>query len=215
MDFRELVATKKRTHWKAVIAAVATVLTCPYCSRADKAPLNPEQLSKQARLIIEGVVTDLDISKAAPHLDGGRADTDWAIKLTLRVNQVRQGNYTEPSLTLGCFRLRTRTSAYGFMTVTGHHPIPPFGARVVVYAERAGGNWRPLIPNGIQPLDPEQTLSDAAEVTSLPAPTFTFLLSLEMWTLLAVVLSGALIVRWSVRRRRKPTESAGTEPHPQ
>ena len=109
----------------------------------------------------------------------------------------------------------------GYVTPSGHHPIPAIGARVRVYLERGDDSWRVVLPNGITSVGHANDVSagslhDAPEVTQLRSRRYTYVLPIELWILLVfpgfpILLAGTFLGRWFRRRRLRQRMSKVTE----
>ncbi len=156
---------------------------------AEGFPLTPDRLVKESDLVFVGQIVGLKVGTEPSHVETGFDDYDWAIDLTLRIEAVEKGQ-GDPSGTIvaRCFRIKSRTSITGYVSVSGNHPIPDVGTRVRAHLYRQGGLWRVVFPNGLAPVSGQAPLTDAAAVGALSSRAYTFWLPVELWICLAVIV---------------------------
>jgi hypothetical protein len=180
---------------------------------AEKAPLAVDELKAEASAIVVATVAQIRIEPEPSRFERGFGNSDWAIYVTLRVESFEKGNVSGNELEARCFRIRSRRSLAACLTPSGHHPIPGSGTRVRAYLTNDDGLWNVVLPNGIMSVDdksdpPGGTLQDAAQVAQLRnrAHAFTFLLPLEIWTLVIVVGIPVFVVIRMLRRRKSTND---------
>ncbi len=198
-----------KTHHFLLSLFAAVLLNGP--AFAEKAPLSLRDLQKQADLIVVATVERIRVESEPSRFEPAFGNADWGIYLTLRLETVEQGNVSHDELEARCFRIRHRRSVTEYLTPSGHDPIPATGTRVRVYLEKMDSTWLVVLPNGIVPVDGDA--QDAIEVTQLGGRRYTYVLPLELWTLLIIVgiplgIGFALVVRW-YRRRQLPQRRTG------
>ena len=175
---------------------------------ADKAPLSAEGLQNEADVVVAATIEKIRIETEVSQFEGA-GNWDWGIYLTLRVESVEKGSFEGETLEARCFRIKSRRSAYEYLTPAGHYPIPETGARVKAFLERAGSSWDVILPNGLAPIsadgqEPSDALPEAKQVAELRSLTYTYLLPIEGW-LIALVIGIPLVlcIRWFWRRKRR------------
>ncbi|MDA7901930.1 hypothetical protein N9B48_02790 [bacterium] len=97
------------------------------------------------------------------------------------------------------------------MTPSGNQPIPGRGTRVRVYLNGEKPNWSAALPNGITPPDANDDesvwqdgrLTDATEIRELRSLLYTYVLPLEVWAILVLVVAPTTIVATVFIRRLK------------
>ena len=172
---------------------------------ADKAPLSAKGLRNEADLVIVATIEKIRIETEASQFEGA-GNWDWAIYLELKVTSVEKGDFEGDSLEAKCFRIKSRRSAYEYLTPTGHYPIPETGTRVKAFLARAGNSWDVILPNGLAPISADgnessERLPEAEQVHQLRSLTYTYLLSIEGWLLvIAIGIPLLLYIRWFWRR---------------
>ena len=103
-----------------------------------------------------------------------------------------------------------------FRSLSGHRPIPGTGTRVRVYLNGEKPNWSAALPNGITPPDanddesvwPDGRLADATEISELRSLLYTYVLPLELWGLLVIVVAPLVILVIGIRRRFRGRKKA-------
>ena len=198
-----------KTHHFLLSLFAAVLLNGP--AFAEKASLSLRDLQKQADVIVVATVEHIRVESEPSRFEPALGNADWGIYLTLRLETVEQGNVSHDELEARCFRIRHRRSVTEYLTPSGHDPIPATGTRVRVYLEKMDSSWLVVLPNGIVPVDGDA--QDAIEVTQLGGRRYTYVLPLELWTLLIIVgiplgIGLALVVRW-YRRRQLPQRRTG------
>ena len=175
---------------------------------ADKAPLSAEGLRNEADLVVVATIEKIRIETEASQFEGA-GNWDWGIYLTFRVESIEKGDFEGDSLEAKCFRIKSRRSAYEYLTPTGHYPIPETGTRVKAFLERAGSSWDVILPNGLAPISADgnessKRLPEAKQVHQLRSLTYTYLLPIEGWLLLiAIGIPLLLCIRWFWRRNHR------------
>jgi hypothetical protein len=101
-------------------------------TQAARAPSSPKELLAESDVIVVAEVTEIDIQKERARIETGFGNYDWAIYLTLRVQEVEKGTATEAykDIVVRCFLIKTRKSAVEYFTRGGHYPIPEIGQTV-------------------------------------------------------------------------------------
>ncbi len=184
---------------------------------AEKFPLTVDDLQSQADAIVVAIIEHIHIESEPSRFERAFGNSDWGIYLTLRSENIEKGNVSDEQLEARCFRIRSRRSLLGFVTPSGHHPIPGTGTRVRVYLEKENGSWSVVLPNGITSVEnatelPGGNLQDATEVTQLRSRAFTYFLPMEIWILVGIpILVVTLLFRWFWRRRQRKRMSGATE----
>ena len=156
------------------LLAVLVLLAKGSVVNAAVSPKNIEQL-RQADLIVVGVIDKVMVESERSRVERGFGNYDWGIHLTLTVERVEKGDYSQPQIQFRCFRVKSRRSAVEYLSSAGHEPIPGAGTRVRVYLNGTGTTWSVVNPNGITSHDadtnkegwPDGSLSEAPEVLSL------------------------------------------------
>jgi len=162
---------------------------------AAVSPRDIDQL-RQADLIVVGVIDSVVVEPERSRVERGFGNYDWGIYLTLSVETVEKGDFSQPEIEVRCFRIKSRRSVTEYLSVSGHDPIPGAGTKVRVYLYRMGTSWSVVLPNGITPHDadtnktvwPDGGLGEANELAGLSGLMYTYLLPLEFWGLLFFVL---------------------------
>ena len=173
---------------------------------ADKAPLSAKGLRNEADLVIVATIEKIRIETEASQFEGA-GNWDWGIYLTFRVESIEKGSFEGETLEARCFRIKSRRSAYEYLTPTGHYPIPETVTRVRAFLEGGEEAWRVILPNGLLPISPDgrelsEAVPEARQVDALRSHMYTYLLPLEGWLLGFVIgISLALCVRWFWRRK--------------
>lgn len=169
---------------------------------AEKAPLSVEELQIQSDLIVVATIEQIRAESEPSQFEPASGNSDWGIYLTLQVEAVERGQFADRRLEARCFRSRQRRSWVECLTPSGHHPIPAIGTRVRVYLEDRDRSWHVVLPNGIVPLDGDEV--EAWEVTQLRASAFTYVLPIELWVLLILIVVPVVLYGiYSVRRERR------------
>jgi hypothetical protein len=194
-----------KTHTLLPLSLFVAVLPTSFAC-AEKAPLSVDELASQASAIVVARIDRIRVESEPSRFERGSGNSDWGIYLTLRVETIEKGNVSDEQLEARCFRIRSRSSMAGYLTPSGHHPVPAIGARVRVYLERENDSWSVVLPNGITSVEhanglPGGSLHDAPEVTQLQSRKYTYVLPSEIWMLLIVLgslmlLAGILLGRW-------------------
>jgi hypothetical protein len=183
-------------------------------ARADITPKSFADLN-EAKTIIVGTVKGIRIEIERSSVERGFGNTDWAIYVTILIDEVEKGSLESSEVEVRCFRKNARRSAIENLSLTGHRPIPKVGTKVRVYLEGLD-ELRPMLPNGItlatanddSSVWPKPGVEDAAEVSGLGIGRYTYFLPLEMYPVLLVsLLIGYGILRLSKNRTNgyKPT----------
>jgi hypothetical protein len=183
--------------WPLLLASFS--LLAPTAS-AEKAPRSAEELVKVSDLVVVGQVTGLKISQERSHVERGFGNYDWAIDLTIKISALEKGSLASSNAVVArCFRLKSRKSITEYVSVSGNHPIPGVGTTVRAHLYREGGSWRVVFPNGLAPVSDQTVLNDAVAVAQLRSGSYTFLLPMELWILIAVVLGVGMIVVFVIK----------------
>ena len=174
---------------------------------------------EQADLIVVGTISQIRIESERSRIEGAFGNYDWGIYVTLAVEAVEQGQYSEPRIEFRCFRIKHRRSAGEYISPSGHRPIPGKGTSVRAYLYPRDGKWVAALPNGITAPDAKDDesvirsdLADAPEIAALQSRRYTYVLPLEIWVVIAafavLILLIVLFTRWIVRRemRVQPTK---------
>jgi hypothetical protein len=180
---------------------------------AAVAPRTIDQL-RQADLIVVGVIEKVTVESERSRVEQGFGNYDWGIYLTLNVEKVQKGDYSESEIEVRCFRIKSRRSAAEYLSVFGHDPVPGVGAKVRVYLDRIASDWEVVVPNGITPHDADTdeavwsagSLGEATEVVGLSGLMYTFLLPLEVWGLLFFVFLPIMYGAFRVVRHFRPSK---------
>ena len=186
------------------------------CAVAAVAPKSLEELERLAELIVVGTVTEYRVEVERSKIERAFGNYDWAIYLTIAVDAVEKGELESDrdAIEVRCFRIKSRRSATEFLTNAGHSAIPSPGTRVRIYLEGSGTNWEPLTPNGVTSdvtSDDEsfwwkQGFDDSVEMIQVAPPRYTYLLSLEMWMGLPIIIGPiAIFVSLYLRRKKRRT----------
>ncbi|MEE2643168.1 MAG: hypothetical protein VX768_21245 [Planctomycetota bacterium] len=164
-------------------------------ARADIAPRSLSEL-RESEVIVVGTIKQSRIETEGSQFDHGFGNHDWAIYVTLAIEHVEKGLVKEPVVEFRCFRIKSRRSHLETQTPGGHWPIPGTGTRVRVYLDRRESNWSVALPNGITAPDANDdqsvwrndSIGDAAEIAELGGLRYTYLLPLEIWGVILMVL---------------------------
>lgn len=199
----------------AVIIVALAIGKTPQ-TQAARAPWSPEKLLAESDVVVVAEVTKIEIRKERARIERGFGNYDWAIYLTLRVQEVEKGASITPDedVEVRCFLIKTRKSTIEYLTRGGHYPIPEVGQTVRAYVQRDGDNNVVIDPNGFASIDGTQ-LVQAAAVKALRRGGFTYLLPLEIWVTGTVLLLFVAAVVINVRRfiaRRSAARRAGEPP---
>jgi nicotinamide mononucleotide transporter len=182
---------------------------------ADIAPQNLRELQQYEAIVI-GTVRQIRVEAEPAEYEERFGNQDWGIYVTLQLERVEKGRVAASELEFRCFRIKSRRSVLESMTISGHRPIPEIGSRVRVYLKSDGRGWAPALPNGITPPDANDDqsvraagrLAEAPEVSRLRELAYTFLLPLELWGVVVVIV-GAVAVLATVFARRQRGVNAG------
>ena len=144
------------------------ILLVPESVTAALPPLSPQQLHRNAELIIVGKAASVKASS-----DGKEDYTNWIVDLDAKVEAVEKAvpaDMTE-TISVNCWRLKSRPS--GWVGPSGHYSIPAKAARFRMWLRKnEAGTWEPLKPNGIQLLDGHAGLDfENPETVSKPVPS--------------------------------------------
>ena len=129
---------------KTVSRCVATLVVLGLLSvragvvTAAVPPRDIDQL-RQADLIVVGVIRKVVVEPERSRVERGFGNYDWGIYLTLRVETVEKGDFSEPEIEARCFRVESRRSANEYLSVNGHDPIPGAGTKARIYLNRIWG----------------------------------------------------------------------------
>lgn len=187
------------------LQSLVVVLLLNSLAFAEKAPISVTELQDQADAIVVAIIEQIHTEAEPSRVERGFGNSDWGIYLTLRLETVEKGNVSDEQLEARCFRIKSRRSYFGFISPSGHHPIPETGTRVRVYLKRRNGLWSVVLPNGVTSVEngsgkPGGDLQDATEVTQLRSRRFTYFLPMETWILIGIPV---LIGLWWRRRRKR------------
>ena len=105
---------------------------------AAVSPRDIDQL-RQADLIVVGVIDSVVVEPERSRVERGFGNYDWGIYLTLSVETVEKGDFSEPEIEARCFRVESRRSANEYLSVNGHDPIPGAGTKARIYLNRIWG----------------------------------------------------------------------------
>jgi hypothetical protein len=183
---------------------IATLLVlCPEKLPAAEAPKSPERLRGEASHIVTGELTRTEIRSRYSEIEAG--SFDYAILCSIAVESVEKGVGIKPGeqLVASCFRPKTRLGFLQQISLQGHWPVPAPGQQVRAYLVRGRGTYSVVHPNGFATTDTGRLIA-ANEIAQLGrgSPVFTFLLPLELWVLIAVVVVPAAVVVAVVPRPR-------------
>jgi hypothetical protein len=168
---------------------------------AERAPLSAEQLVKESDLVVVGQITNLTVGTERSRIERGFGNYDWAIDLTLKITAVEKGTLASSNTVVArCFRIKSRKSMTEYLSVGGNYPIPGVGTAVRAHLYQRDGRWRVVFPNGLAPVSDRTALTDAAAVGALRGGGYTYLLPLELWVLIVLILVIATIVLVLVKR---------------
>jgi len=201
--------------WTArlVCAAVACWVIV---AEAATPPRSLEQL-RQSDLIVVGTIKELRIETERSQLNPGFGNYDWAIYVTLAVEQVVKGRLDDDAIEFKCFRVKYRRSLTEYFGPGGHRWIPGTGTRICAYLNMRESGWMAALPNGLtEPESVEYTnmdfrpgtkLSTTAQITGRHSRRYTFFLSLESWLIVCLVsallkIMSILFTRMFARRRK-------------
>jgi hypothetical protein len=168
--------------------------------RAEKAPLTSEELEQEAELIVVGSIESLNIDVERSRYDPGLGNEDWAIDARIKVAWVEKGTWTSDHIDARCFRAKSRASLQGFVSPSGHRPIPDRGTQVRAYLRESGAGWEVVLPNGFSSPHPDFDLSDAKQI-DLADVEHPYLLPIETWWLV-VFLSVVIVLVVMIMRGR-------------
>ena len=191
----------------SLIVASSFVTLATSAAFAEKAPLSDEALQTEAGAVVLATIEKIRIDPEDSIYEPGFGNSDWGIYLTLDIESVEKGDVPDRPLEARCFRIKSRRSAQGYLSPSGHHPIPDVGSRVRVFLEQDDGSWNVILPNGISAADESNTLADAENVTRLQSFAYTFIFPVEAWLFAALLGLPALtffIWRWKRRHREIP-----------
>lgn len=176
-----------------------------------KAEIRPRSLSelRESELVVVGTIMRINIVTERAEIERGFGNYDWGIYLTLAIESVEQGQLSHAEVEFRCFRIKSRRSSMEYLTPSGHRPIPARGTRVRVHLNRENSRWAAVLPNGITPTDanddqsviPDGRLTEASEVRELRSLTYTYLLPLDVWMIIVVVVFIAILATIFLRRR--------------
>ncbi len=191
-------------------------------AKADVAPKGIDEL-RESEVIAVGTIRKIRVESERSQIERAFGNYDWGIYLTLEIEKVEKGRLIDGEVVFRCFRVKSRRSAMEYLSPSGHDPIPDVGTRCRVYLGRGETNWFAALPNGITLPDANQDdqvwsdprLVDANEVSELRSLAYTFVIPLELWVMLVVLLVPIFIVIKFVRRRsrRKTIEQVDEGPH--
>ena len=212
----------------AILMFAAVACSAVDC-KAEKAPLSLSDLQK-SDLIVVGTIKQIRIESERSRSERAFGNYDWGIYVTLAIENVEKGQLSDTEIEFRCFRIKSRRSAMEYFTPSGHRPIPGTGTRVRVYLYGEKPNWSPVLPNGITPPDanddesvwPDGRLTDASEIRELGSLLYTYVLPLELWGILVIVVAPVAIVatvfiRRFRRRKTRVLNATGQtdEPEPE
>lgn len=184
----------------AVVIVALAIWQTPQ-AQAARAPWLPEKLFAESDVVVVAEVTQIEINKERARIERGFGNYDWAIYLTLRVQEVEKGASvtTDEDMVVRCFLIKTRKSTIEYQTRGGHSPIPEVGQTVRAYVQRDRDDYVVIDPNGFASVDGTQ-LVQAATVKQLRRGGFTYFLPVEIWINGAVLLLLAAAVVMTLRR---------------
>ena len=193
----------------AVVAFVAVACLGTHV-RADIPPRSLSEL-QESELIVVGTIRRIRIETERSRIERRLGNFDWGVYVTLAVEGIEKGQLSDSEIEFRCFRIKSRRSAMEYLTLSGHRPIPDTGTRVRVYLNRENAEWAATLPNGITPPDanddesvwPDGRLAEASEVSDLRSLAYTYILPLELWGVLVVVVVPVAILATVFLRRRK------------
>lgn len=163
--------------------------------------------------MVVGRIVAVQIKTERSHAETGFGNYDWAIDVTLQVNNVEKGRLEGDSIVARCFRIKARKSLVEYITDSGNHPIPAPGTMVRAHLYQHEGRWRVVCPNGLADPQGVTELPEAGAVRRLKGGGYTYWLPLELWGALGVIVAVPLLLRWLIRRlwrwiQRKPARAA-------
>lgn len=190
------------------IVTFAAVASLANHATADIAPRSLSEL-KESAVIVVGTINKIRIESERSQFERGFGNYDWVIYVTLAIEHVEKGQVSEPVIEFRCFRIKSRRSHWETMTPIGHRPIPGTGARVRVYLNGGTSNWSAALPNAITAPDanddesvwPDGRIEDAAEIAELRSLLFTYVLPLEIWGVIFIIVVPVTILATVVTRR--------------
>jgi hypothetical protein len=188
------------------IARFAMAWACALAAtvHAERMPLRPDRLVEESDLIVTGRILARKIGTERSHLESGFGNYDWAIDLTLKIQEVEKGQLDQSdTIVVRCFRFKTRKSKYEMFCPSGNRPIPDVGADVRAHLYRRGDFWRVVFPNGLTPVADHMPLADAAAIRALSSRAYTYWLPLEGWICIAVLGTVLLLSLRLIRRFRR------------
>jgi hypothetical protein len=172
---------------------------------AERAPLTPAQLVQESDLVVVGQIVALRVGTERSHVESGFGNYDWAIDLTLKIQRIEKGQLDRAdTILVRCYRIKSRKSAWEFVSVSGNHPIPDVRAQVRAHLYRQGESWRVVFPNGLGPVSEQVALADAAAIRALSNRAFTYWLPAELWICIVVFAMFLLPILTFIRRSRRP-----------
>jgi hypothetical protein len=180
------------------LALLVCFLVLPARTRADTAPVMPEELSARAALVVTGQVLS-HREEDQERKDGSVIRT---VILTVKVDAVEKGD-AKPGdeIRASCWTV-VRLPREGQLYDGGHFTIPGDGGRAKFYlGGGGGGHWSVIFPNGVERLDSTPPLEYRLEKAAPPAASDT------VWYFFlggAVLLLLTALGIFLVARRREP-----------
>lgn len=185
------------------LCVVILWLITPTPLHAARAQRTPEQLLEESTHVVTGKVTKINIT-TKPSSSEGLGSFDYAIHCEFVVEKVEKGEGLSKGdeITVRCWRRKALFALAQNAGLFGHRPIPEPGQTVKVYLREKESVYRPVYPNGFQPVE-EENISRSKEVSRLWRG-FTLLFPLEVWiliSLLVLVLVPVIGLLWPRKSR--------------
>ena len=193
--------------FRACLPVFVCLASFSVVARADIAPKSFAALN-EAKTIIVGTIKEIRVEIERSTVEPGFGNRDWAIYVTILIDEVEKGSFESSEIEVRCFRNSSRRSAIENLSMVWHSPIPKVGTKVRVYLEGLD-ELRPMLPNGItlstanddSSVWPKPGVEEAVEVSGLGTGRYTYFLPLEMYPVLLVsLLVGFGILRFSRNR---------------
>ena len=187
----------KRLYRGRVVTAFMAIVLIFFSGKAvaAQAPSSLEKLREKATHIVTGEITGIESRPRLSRIEKG--GTDYVIHCHIAVESVEKGEHVKPGdqLVVSCFRPRSRLGFWQSMSLQGHSPVPAVGQKVRAHLLERPGEYHVIHPNGFTSID-GGSLIGARRIEHPPrwSPLFTFLLPLELWALILVVVLPAAVV---------------------
>ena len=113
-------------------------------------PLTPSELINKSGLVLTGEIINIQVSTENSHIEKDSGNYDWAIDLTIKINDVEKGLYdNSDTIVVRCIRVKSRSSKLGYFGPGGNNPIPGIGTMVRAHLYKSSDLWRIVLPNGL------------------------------------------------------------------